>query len=138
MGQDFTVTVYGERGEEFDKVFGTRTVHVRSPFPSLTRLGSNLEPESVYMLDMELLTEEQRTKMIEHIAQKFDAQLEVVAASLAALGLPIKASDTMVMVTNPQKWLMDVMPGAEELEELDIMSDMDDDEVEDFASYDDY
>lgn len=134
MGKDFTVTVYGERGAEFKQIFGTDTVHVRSPFPSLAHLGGQAEPESVYMLDMELLTDEQRTKLIAHIAQKFNAETGAVEAALNALGLPIKASDTVVTVTNPQRWLLDDMP--DEMERLDVMSDMDDDDTQEFDGYD--
>lgn len=124
MGSDFTVTVYGERGEEFKGLFGSNTVHVRSPFPSMAHLEGNAEAESVYMLDLEMLTDEQRAKLVDHVAQKFNADPKAVEAAINALGLPIRASDTVVTVSNLQKWLLDDEPwdkadATEEVEPLD-------------------
>jgi len=139
MAKDFTVTVYGERGEEFEKLFGTRTVNVRSPFPVLANLGGNPVPESVYMLDLELLTNEQRAKLVQHIAEKFSANPSDVSHFLDEEGLPIKASDTVVTVTNPQKWLLDDEPfDKNDTHEFDVMSDLDDDEVEEFDGFDEF
>ena len=73
MAKDFTVTVDGERGEEFQRIFGTKTVHVLSPFPQMAHLEGKAEAESVYMLDLDMLTVEQQGKLILHLSQKFNA-----------------------------------------------------------------
>ncbi len=138
MGKDFTVTLFGERGEEYEKVIGTRTINVRSPFPEARRLEGKAESELVYMVDLDLLTDEQRKKLIEHVANKFGADVRAVEAAINALGLPIRASETVVTVDHPQKWLLDDAPNAEELEKFDIMSDLDDDPNVDDDGFGDY
>ena len=139
MSSDFTVTVYGERGAEFEQIFGTRTVHVCSPFPTMAHLEGKVEAESVYMLDLEMLTAEQRSKLINHVAQKFSADPAAVEAAINALGLPIRASDTVVTVSNPQKWLLDDEPWDKALatEEVEPMSDLDD-PFDEFDGFDEY
>lgn len=139
MGSDFTVTVYGERGEEFQQIFGTKTVHVCSPFPTMAHLEGKAEAESVYMLDLAMLTVEQQSKLIAHLANKFNADPAAVEAAVMALGLPIRASDTVVTVSNPQKWLLDDEPWDKALaaEEVDPMSDLDD-PFDDFDGFDEY
>lgn len=139
MGSDVTVTVYGERGAEFEQIFGTKTVHVCSPFPTMAHLEGKAEAESVYMLDLDMLTDEQRTNLVQHIAQKFSADSLAVEAAINALGLPIRASDTVVTVANPQKWMLDDEPWDKALatEEVEPMSDLDD-PFDDFDGFDEY
>lgn len=135
MAKDFTVTVFGERGEEFQQIFGTKTVHVRSPFPQMAHLDGKSEAESVYMLDLEMLTTEQRTKLVEHVANKFSAEPAAVEAAINALGLPIRANETVVTVENPQKWLLDdaVTPIQE-----DRMAEAMDEPFDEYDGFDEY
>ena len=128
MPQDFTITVMGERGEEFKAMFGTNTVHVCSPFPTMARLEGREEPESVYMLDLAMLTDDQQANLFIHLARKFSADPKAVEAAVKALGLPILANETVVTVNNPQKWLLDDEPWdkADATEEVEPLSDLDD------------
>jgi hypothetical protein len=138
MGTDFRVTVMGERGDEFKDVFGTNTVHVLLPYPIMAKLEGLDEPELVYMLDADLLTAEQRDRLVWHLARKFMSSEIEVNRFLDMEGLPIRAADTVVTIDHPQRWMLDDMPGAAELEKLDVMSDLDDtDEFDALDSYDD-
>jgi hypothetical protein len=140
MASDFTVTVQGERGDEFKSIFGTNVVHVCSPFPTMAHLEGKAEAESVYMLDLEMLTVEQQGKLIVHLANKFSADPAAVEAAVMALGLPIRASDTVVTVSNPQKWLLDDEPWnkADATEEVEPMSDLDDEPFDEYDGFDEY
>ena len=104
MGQDFTVTITDPKhAAEFQRIFGTTTVHVKSPLPELDNLpGKPAKP--VYMLDLELITDEQRIALIRHIADKFCIPLGEVAVTLDMHGVPILAEHCVVTVEHPQKW----------------------------------
>ncbi|HLE29864.1 MAG TPA: hypothetical protein VI793_17190 [Anaerolineales bacterium] len=106
MAKDFTITISPQspRADDFQKVFGTTTVCVKSPFPewgNLPGLGRSL----VYLLDIETLTAEQLRKMIEHIANKFGLDFAEVAAELNQHGMPILAEECTTTIYNPHKWL---------------------------------
>lgn len=139
MGKDFKVTVMGERGEEFTEVFGTNTVQVLLPFPHMVTLDGMEGEQSVYMLDVDALTDEQRDRLVVHLARKFASSEIEISRFLNNEGLPILAADTVATISHPQRWMLDDAPGADGLEKIgevdDIMSDFDD--VDDFDSYDD-
>lgn len=139
MAKDFTVTVDGERGEEFQQIFGTKTVHVKSPFAQMVRNENTDQEEAAYMLDLELLTDEQRQNLIQHFAGKYGATYEAVKSSIEYLGVPTRASETVVTVENPQKWLLDDEPWdkAAATEEVEPMSDLDD-PFDEFDGFDEY
>lgn len=118
MGKDFKVTVMGERAEEFKQVFGTDTVQVLLPFPHMARLEGVEGEQSVYMLDVDALTTEQRDRLVVHLARKFVSSEIEISRFLENEGLPILAADTISTVIYPQRWLMDDMPGADVLEQL--------------------
>ena len=140
MGKDFTVTVEGERGKEFEGIFGTRTVHVESPLPVMVHLEGKPEAELAYFLDLDLLTNEQRQNLIQHLAGKFGTTYESVDAAVDYYGLPIRANETVVTVENPQKWLLDDEPWdkAAATEEVEPMSDLDDEPWDEYDGFDEY
>lgn len=104
MGKDFTVTITDQkRAAEFQDIFGTTTVHVKSPVPEMMNLPG--KPGSLaYMLDMEFLTEAQRHALVMHIANKFVIPPGDVAATLDENGVPILAEHCVVTVEHPKKW----------------------------------
>jgi hypothetical protein len=103
MALDFTVTVQGPRAADFEAVFGTATVHVRSPIPQLAELpGRGMQ--YVYLLDLALVTPEQRARLIAHIAARFELPADEVAAELDDHGVPILVSDATCHVSNPHRW----------------------------------
>ena len=105
MGKDFTVTVCEpERRAEFEAIFGTATVHVKSPFPVRANLPGR--PDClIYELDLELITREQRARLVAFLAEKFGISVEEVDALLEVHGVPILAEDCVVGVANPQRWV---------------------------------
>lgn len=104
MGKDFTVTVTNsERAAMWLDVLGTATVHVKSPVATRANLPG--KPNSlIYELDLEMITPEQREKLVAYIAQKFGIPSDDVAASLDDHGVPMLADDCIVTVVNPQRW----------------------------------
>lgn len=105
MGQDFTATITNpERRAEWEDILGTATVHVKAPFPTKADLPSH--PDAlVYELDLDFLTEEQREKLVIHLAVKFGLPSEYVGKNLDVHGVPILAKDCVISVANPQRWL---------------------------------
>jgi hypothetical protein len=104
MGKDFMVKIHNdERAKEWLDVLGTTTIYVESPFPTRMYLPGHDDAEA-YMLDLDLITAEQRERLIEHIATKFDIPIDEVQAELDTKGVPILADNCTLTVTNPQKW----------------------------------
>ncbi len=132
MGKDFTVTVYGERGEEFERVFGSNTVHVLLPYPSTVKLDGVDEPQAVYFLDADLLTPDQHAKLVTHLAQKFATSERDVEQYLSHEGLPIRAADSVVSIQQPQKWLLDDDRATEKIETALFDEPLDDDGYPDY------
>lgn len=98
MKERVSVTVTGERAEEFREIFGTTTVPVVSPFSEIAELGDTGEHEC-FMLDLERISHEQYDRLVAHIARKFGTDEAAVAASLRERGLPIKAEDCLMSIS---------------------------------------
>jgi hypothetical protein len=105
MGKDFTVTVCEpERAAEFEAIFGTTTVHVKSPFPARADLPGH--PDSlVFELDLELITADQRKRLVAHLAEKFSIPAEEVEATLDEQGVPLRFDDCVTGIANPLRWM---------------------------------
>lgn len=75
MSKDFKVTVHDPtRQAEWEQVYGSTSVCVRSPIPEWANLpgrGRSL----VYLLDLSELTGEQRERQIAHITEGYAAKL---------------------------------------------------------------
>lgn len=105
MAKDFTVTVTDPaRAAEWEAVLGTARLHVRSPIPSRANLPGKPGAE-IYLLDLELLTPEQRQRLVAHLAERFGLPVEFVEKNLDVQGVPILAEHCVVAISNPQKWL---------------------------------
>lgn len=96
MSKDFQVRVTNpERVAEWREVLGTDIVPVRSPIPSRANLPGH--PRAmIFELDLPLLTDDQRQRLIRHLANKFGLDESDVAAELDAQGVPILAEDCVV------------------------------------------
>jgi hypothetical protein len=105
MGGDFTVTVLEpDRAAEFEAIFGTTTVGVKSPFPVKADLPGH--PDSwVYELDLGLITANQRARLVAHLAGEFDVPAEEVEATLDEQGVPIRVVDCAVGMANLLRWM---------------------------------
>lgn len=108
MAKDFKFTVNEDsaRAADFMEVFGRLTVCVRSPLPMEVHLADH-GPDVVYMLDMSEITWEEHERLVKFLAGKFSATVEEAEAVLAEQGLPILASEGMMTIENPQRWVMD-------------------------------
>ena len=105
MKHDFELEVLDNlRVEEFTEIFGGPVVPVKSPIPSWELLGENKDERLVYMLDFRALDAEQKARLVEHLAAKFDAPAYQVLAQLNKDGLPIIAGNTIVNIKNPERW----------------------------------
>lgn len=106
MAKDFTVRITNpQRAAEWQAVFGTTTVCVRSPFPHFGNLPGFSEPQLLYLLDLDEITPEQRLALVMHIAEKFSLPAEEVEAALDTDGVPLLAQDCTAVISNPQRWL---------------------------------
>lgn len=106
MSSDFVATIRegSPRYQEWLEVMGTNTIPLKSPIPRLTRLPGIGEVH-VLVIDLALLTEGQRARMIKHLAAKFGIDEQEIASSLDHGGVPILDEDVIVTIFNPQRWL---------------------------------
>jgi len=107
MGADFKVIVHEgtERAENFMKVFGRREVNVKSFVPHWANVPGFDEPQRVYMLDLAMLTPDERARMVTHLAGMFGLTEARASDAIASIGVPILASDCTLVIENPHKWL---------------------------------
>ncbi len=106
MSKDFRATIRREspRAQAWLEVFGSCEVFLKSFMP--TPASAPGVPEGLfYMLDLQELTPEQRTRLIAHIARKFGLEEEEVFSDLDTIGCPILGDDVTLTVFNPIKWL---------------------------------
>lgn len=103
---DFTAHIDSsdERAAAWLRIFDDTAVPLRSPIPHLARLPGRGE-ELVYLLDIEALTADQRGRLVQHIAGKFDIPAAEVDADLDTHGCPILAEHVTVSIANPWRWL---------------------------------
>lgn len=97
MTEQVTCTVMGPRAETFRQVFGTDTVVIQGPTPRLAQLPG-LGETYVYLLDLDCLTADQRSKLVSHLAVTFGIAVDEVESDLDTVGMPILAEDCMVNV----------------------------------------
>jgi hypothetical protein len=92
MSKDFTATI----DKEWLRVYGTDTVYLQSPFAYEADI-EGLGEHDVYMLDLELLTAEQRQRQIGYIAERFNLDRAEVEAELDEHGMPILADEDVTI-----------------------------------------
>jgi len=107
MGKDFKVTVFEgtERADVFMKVFGRREVCVLSPFPIAVNLPGFDESQSVYMLDLKEITDDERARLIADISERFGIDAHEVSSLLEQHGVSILMSECLLTIDNPQMWI---------------------------------
>lgn len=105
MVKDFEVTIHDkERSENFIEVFGTNTVKVKSPIPKWI-IKPNGEEAEAYFLDLDLITKEEREKLIRNIHERFNQSINFVRKNLEKMGVPILAEHCSLIIHNPQRWI---------------------------------
>ena len=104
MVKDFEVIISDEeRKKDFIKVFGTNIIKVKSPVPTWI-LKPNSEKASVYFLDLDLITKEEREKLIKNISERFNQSIDFVRENLDKMGVPILKESCSLIIKNPQRW----------------------------------
>lgn len=106
MSKDFTATITNpERAAEWEALLDTTTVHIRSPIPQPASLPGH--PKAmIYELDLALITDEQRQRLIQHFHLKFGVPKDTIMQTLNEIGVPILTDDCIVSITShPLKWL---------------------------------
>jgi hypothetical protein len=94
---DFWVTITNdERGEIWERVFGTRTMAVKSPLTKLGTFPGHEEPQAFYELDLTCLSAEQRESLIEYICSTFRLGKDHVERLLDDISVPILSADCFV------------------------------------------
>jgi hypothetical protein len=107
MAQDFTATItHPERAAEWQRVLGTTTVYITTPIPIRANLPGHPNAE-IYLLDLNLISSQQREALITHLAARFNLPRQEVESDLDKHGVPILAQDCIVAVANPHKWFCD-------------------------------
>lgn len=100
-----TATIRNSTRRAFwEKIFDGDTVPIISFIPQLATLPGFDEPQWAYMLDLKALSNEQRFRLIQALADKFCLLEGEVESSLHEHGVPILADD--VIVTNTDSALM--------------------------------
>lgn len=91
-----TVHLHGARGDEWERILGTRDFRVLSPLPTACNLPGFGTPQYCYMLDIASLSAEQKERLSAHMSQKFGVPLEEVEADMVKYGIPIHERDCSV------------------------------------------
>lgn len=106
--RDFWLHVHGPRAEDFERVFGTTVVAIRSPVPHLAHLPRSDSPQPVYLLDLDWVDElGRREQLVAFIAERFAQDPADVARGLAEEGMPLLAGDATLRIEHFQRWLDD-------------------------------
>lgn len=140
MAKDFTVTIRDDspRAQDFMKAFGRLTVNIKSFIPEMMSHPDFDEPQKMYKLDFDLVTEEEFERLVDVVAEKFKADRDRVHLELKQAGIPILASDCTVTIENPQRWFDVEVEEDEDEEEYEDLSDFEDEWDDDnYADYDD-
>jgi len=89
-----------DRAALWQAVFGGLEVPVVSFLPQSVTLPGYDEPQPVYMLDLKALSDEQRFRLIQALADKFCVLEGEVESSLDEHGVPILVTDVSVSSTD--------------------------------------
>jgi hypothetical protein len=109
MAKDFTAILNpndenADRVAEWKEILGSDRVHIKSPIPTRGHLPGRGEAWT-YELDLDLLTDDQRERLVQHLAEKFGYTAEEVKQALPRHGVPILADDITLSIANPQRWV---------------------------------
>jgi len=105
MRPPLEVTINGPRGDEWERVCGTRVFPVASFQPIKANLPGKPNAD-VWLLNLRLIDSPTLQRIIEHFSVKFNTPPNETAAAAAAQGIPILAEDCTVVLNDPQRWLL--------------------------------
>lgn len=88
-----------ERLTLWQATFGSDTVPIKSIIPRRANLPG--KPDAlIYEMDLAAITSEQRTRLVEALAQKFNLPAAEIEANLDEQGCPILADDCVAGTSN--------------------------------------
>ncbi len=82
--------------------FGTNAVKVKSPIPTGI-VKPNGEKAWAYFLDLDLIAQQEREKIIKHLGEKFNQPIDFVRENLDKIGVPILKESCSLIIKNPQR-----------------------------------
>ena len=85
----------GPHYQEWHQIFGESRVPLESCKSQMASLGEEKDVE-VYKLNLSAMTLEQRSRLLGHIAKRFNVPIYEVEAEIAKVGFPIRAADLIV------------------------------------------
>jgi len=132
MSADFRVTIGGARGEEWERVAGTRTFPVMTPIPQMATLPGRPGLSKVFLVDLAELEPGVLDRIVAYLAAKFGLSEQEAAAEIKTAGVPVLDEQCTVVVTNPQKWFGgDGIPVEDWDPDPDDFDELDDDDFDD-------
>lgn len=93
----FARVVRSERFEAWQSVFGRYELPIVSPIPEIVCVP-DYGFTRAYALDLDEVTAEDRERLIEHIAKRFELSVDYVAERIEQLGVPILADGVIVVM----------------------------------------
>lgn len=106
MSEDFKAIINEKstRYQEWLDIMGTNEFPLKSPIPE--RLSApGIEAGLFFQIDIPLLTEEQRSRLVSRLAIRFNMDGQEVDDELDDIGCVVLDEDVTVIIFNPQKWL---------------------------------
>lgn len=79
-------------------------VPLMSPVPHIGDLPG-IGRALLYRVAIDLLTTDERSRLVAHLAERFGESIQDVADHLDTEGLPIRASTCSVVIQNVQRWV---------------------------------
>lgn len=104
MGDFYVRITDPERSREFEGIFGTAEVPVKSLQPVIGN-APGMKNKPFYILDIWCLSYTEYAKLAHHLAEKFSLPIEETYKELNKNGCPILAEHCSIVVRNPQRWL---------------------------------
>ena len=101
---DFFVVIHGKRGAEWEQVAGTRRFPVQSPFPVWAQLPGYAVPQRIFLLALDQIEAEMRTRIVAQLARKFGISQTELEQEIVKEGIPILEEACDVIVHHPQRW----------------------------------
>ncbi|MFO7537582.1 MAG: hypothetical protein R6X32_05930 [Chloroflexota bacterium] len=100
MTQPIAVSRTPEQRDVWQKVFGRHWMYLADDVARFAEFPDH-GPTLFYLLDLDRITDNQMTAAVEHLANKFDLDLDQVRADIQQLGLPVLVENVDVWFASP-------------------------------------
>ncbi|HEX4275798.1 MAG TPA: hypothetical protein VHZ74_10605 [Bryobacteraceae bacterium] len=105
MARDFTATITGSRGAQWERAVGQCTFFIRTPIPERVMIEGFSEPQLVYFFDLAEMPRETLERIAAYLKWKGGGEVEEIIRAAETIGLPIRAGDDVcIAIANPQRW----------------------------------